>query len=167
MGCLGVHFALTKDEAAHLRSLIDEQARLDYVHEVIEKNYFSRHPELKAESDKSWDAMHRTLADGEMSWDGGEYPLNHTVLAGELLYTGSDYIMSLKSPEQVCDIAAALRAITQEEFRRRYFAIDAERYGTPLDEEDFLYTWTWFQGVRSLYIRAAKEGRFVLFTADQ
>jgi hypothetical protein len=167
MSCLGVHFALTEKEATHLRSLDDEQARLEHLQEVIEETYFGEHADLKAESDKSWDAMHRALADGQLSWDGGEYPLNHTVLAGELLYTDSDYIMSLKSPQQVCDIAAALTAITQEEFRRRYFAIDAKSYGSPLSDEGFRYTWDWFQGVRDLYTRAAQERRFVLFTADQ
>ena len=167
MSCLGVHFALTENEAAHLRSLNDEQARLEHLQEVIEETYFGKHPHLKAESDKSWDAMHRALADGQLSWDCGRYPLNHAVLAGELLYTESDYIMSLKTPQQVRDIAAALPAITEDEFRRRYFAIDAKSYGLPLTDEDFRYTWDSFQGVRDLYSRAAKEGRFVLFTADQ
>ena len=167
MSCLGVHFALTEKEAAHLRSLDDEQARIDHLQEVIEETYFGEHPDLKAESDKAWDAMHRTLADGQLTWDGGEYPLSHVVLAGELLYTDSDYIMSLKTPEQVRDIAAALPAITETEFRRRYFAIDTKSYSTPLSDEDFRYTWDWFQSVRDLYTRAAKEGRFVLFTADQ
>ena len=64
-----------------------------------------------------------------MTWDGGEYPLNHVVLAGELLYGETDYLMSLKAPQQVRDIAAALLAITEAEFRRRYFAIDAKSYG--------------------------------------
>lgn len=167
MSCLGVHFALTEKESAHLRSLDDEQARLEYLQEVIEQTYFDKHPDLKAESDKSWDAMHRALADGQLSWDGGQYPLNHAVLGGESLYAESDYIMSLKTPPQVRDIAAALPAITENEFRRRYFAIDAKSYGFPLSDEDFDYTWDWFQGVRDLYTRAAKEGRFVLFTADQ
>jgi len=134
---------------------------------VIETHYFEEQPDFKAESDKAWDAMHRTLADGQLSGDGGEYPLGHVVLAGELLYTEPDYIMSLKTPQQVCDIAAALPAITEAEFRRRYLAIDAESYGFPLTEEDFRYTWESFQGVRELYQRAAKENRFVLFTADQ
>ena len=167
MGCLGVHFALTGKEAAHLRSLEDEQERLEHVTEEIEETYLGEHRDLTAESDKSWDAMHRALADGQLSWDGGDYPLNHTVLAGELLYTDSDYIMSLKTPQQVRDIAKALPAISEEEFRRRYFAIDAKSYGFPLTDEDFRYTWDSFQGVRDLYTRAAQEGRFVLFTADQ
>jgi hypothetical protein len=97
MSCLGVHFALTEQEAQHLRSLEDEQERLSHVQEVIEEHYLAHEKQFAAESDKSWDAMHRALADGQMSWDGGDYPLNHTVLAGELLYTDSDYIMSLKS----------------------------------------------------------------------
>jgi hypothetical protein len=150
-----------------LRSFTDEQARLDHLQEVIEETYFGDHPDLKAESDKAWDAMHRTLTDGQLTWDGGEYPLSHVVLAGELLYTDADYIMSLKTPQQVRDIAAALPTVTEADFRRRYFALDAKSYGFPLTEEDFRYTWNWFQGVRDLYSRAAKEGRFVLFTADQ
>jgi hypothetical protein len=36
-----------------------------------------------------------------------------------------------------------------------------------LSDEDFQYTWDYFQEVRNLYTRASQEGRFVLFTADQ
>jgi hypothetical protein len=167
MSCLGVHFALTKKEVSHLRALQDEQDRLDHLQEVIEEHYLNLEQQFAAQSDKSWDAMHRALADGKLTWDGGDYPLNHTVLAGELLYTDSDYIMSLKTPEQVRDIAAALSGITEADFRRRYDAIDASSYGGPLSDEDFRYTWNGFQGVRELYTRAAQAGRFVLFTADQ
>jgi hypothetical protein len=75
--------------------------------------------------------------------------------------------MSLKSPEQVRDIAAALPAVTEAEFRRRYFAIDPWSYGFPLSAEDFGYTWEWFGHVCRLYQKAASEGLYVLFTADQ
>jgi hypothetical protein len=167
MSCLGVHFALTETEVSHLRSLEDENERLFQVREIIEEQYLSGENEFAAESDKAWDAIHRALADGQLSWDGGAYPLNHTVLAGELLYTKSDYIMSLKTPQQVCDIAAALTAITEPDFQRRFNSIDARSYGKPLSDEDFDYTWVWFQCVRDLYTRAAQAGRFVLFTADQ
>ena len=167
MSCLGVHFALTEKEVSCLRGLEDQQDRLGHLQEVIEEHYLNHEREFAAESDKSWDAMHRALADGQMSWDGGEYPLNHTVLAGELLYTDSDYIMSLKTPEQVREIAAALSRITEADFRRRYNAIDARSYGCPLSNEDFSYTWDGFDAVRELYTRAAQAGRFVLFAADQ
>lgn len=166
MGCLGVHFALTEDEVAHLRSL-DDDALLEHLKSDLEDTYFEDLPDLLAQSDKAWDAMHRALSDGELSWDSGEYPLNHTVLAGELLYDEPDYIVSLKSPAQVQDIAAALQHINEDDFRQRYFAINAEGYGFPLSQEDFAYTWDWFQNVRGLYERAARQGRYVLFTADQ
>jgi hypothetical protein len=167
MACRGVHFAITADEAEFLRSITDEAERVEHLSEVIETHYFEEEPDYTAESDKAWDAMHRALADGELTWDGGQYPLNHVVLGGELLYTESDYIMSLKSLPQVRDIAVALSTLTESEFRRRYFAIDADSYGMPLSEEDFAYTWDWFQEVRDLYQRAEDSGRLVLFTADQ
>lgn len=167
MGCLGVHFAITAREVEQLRSIADERQRLDHMKEVVEVAYFESFPDFKAESDKAWDAIHRVLADGKLTWGGGAYPLNHAVLAGELLYTGSDYIMSLKRPEQVRDIAAALASIDEAQFRDRYFAIESSDYGFELSEEDFGYTWEWFQEVRDLYQRAADERRYVLFTADQ
>lgn len=167
MSCLGVHFALSDEDVAALRAIDDEEERLDFLQEEIEERYFDAGDGFCAESDKAWDAMHRALADGELTWDGGDYPLRHAVLAGELLYTDDDYIMSLKTPAQVKDVAAALAGIDEAEFRRRYFAINAGSYGFPLTEEDFAYTWDWFQGVRDLYAAAARANRHVLFTADQ
>jgi hypothetical protein len=167
MSCLGVHFALSEDEVAALRAIEDEEDRLAHLQEVIEEEYFADHADLVAESDKAWDALHRVLADGELTWDGGEYPLNHAVLAGELLYTESDYIISLKTPQQVQDIAAALLAVTEAVFRERYYTIDPESYGMDLSDEDLEYTWESFQSVRDLYQRAAAAERYVLFTADQ
>ena len=167
MSCRGFHFALSEAEVALSRSLVRDQERLDYLVEEIEVPYLENHREYLAESDKAWDAMHRTLADGELSWIGGDYPLNHVILAGELLYTKSDYIMSLKSPEQVRDVAAAWQRITEVEFRQRYFAIDPDAYGCPVDETDFGNTWDWFQNVRRVYGLAATDGRYVLFATDQ
>ena len=119
MSCLGVHFALTEKEIVQFRSLPDDAARLYHLQEVIEPDYFENHPDFKAESEKAWDAMHRVLTDGQLTWTGGVYPLNHVVLAGELLYKKSDYIISLKTSQQVRDIAAALPTVTQQGFQTR------------------------------------------------
>lgn len=167
MSCLGVHFALTEVEVMRLRSLTNGKSRVEHLHENIEEHYLKNEKEFAAESAKSWDAMHRILANGQLTWEGGSYPLNHVVLAGESLYSDNDYIMSLKSPQQVRDIAGALAAIPESEFRLRYDSIDTRSYGCPLTDEDFNDTWYWFQAVRDLYTTAAKNGRFVLFTADQ
>ncbi|MBL6751130.1 MAG: YfbM family protein [Nevskia sp.] len=166
MSGLGVHFAISQHEAAQIRSIEDQRERLQFVREAIERPYFAFGPELRAESDRSWDAMHRSLSDGRLDWNGGTYPLNHVVLGGERLYAGDDYIVSLKTTEQVRDIAEALAGIRELAFRYRYFAIDAQSYPVPISDEDFRYTWEWFQGVRKLYAYAAQAGRCVLFTAE-
>jgi hypothetical protein len=88
-------------------------------------------------------------------------------LGGERLYEGDDYVMILKTPQQVRDISDALDKLTEQDFRRRYDAIDVDDYDYPLSDEDFAYTWEWLQPVRALYRKAAAEGRRVLFTADQ
>jgi len=167
MACRGVHFALTADEAARLESLDDEQERLAYLQEELEERYFAQSPEWLAESDKAWDAMHRALSGGQLDFEGGSWPLNHVVLGGTQLYSDDDYILSLKSPDQVRAVAAALAPVDEAAFRHRYDAIDADSYEGELGDEDFEYTWEWFQGVRALFGRAAAEGRYVVFAVDQ
>lgn len=167
MSSLGVHFALTESDVAKIKSIEDEQERLDYLTEEIEEQYLSGDKEFAAESDKAWDAIHRALSDGELTWDGGLYPLNHVVLGGELLYTDDDYVMSLKNPLQVQEISKAIENIDIGEFRERYLKIDPEDYENELSSDDFEYTWYWFQNVRQLFKRAADDHRFVLFTVDQ
>ena len=149
-----------------LRKIDDEQGRLSHVQEVIEENYFANHKDLLAQSDKAW-SDYRVLADGELTWDGGHYPLNHVILAGELLYTESDYIMSRKTPCAGQGHRRCSRRGHGDGFSRAAFLDDPETYGMDLSEEDLAYTWDWFQSVRDLYLRAAAEGRYVLFTADQ
>ena len=167
MGCLGVHFALTEIEVDDLCCHPDQTDRLSHLFEVIESKFFVEKREYLAQNDKAWDAMHRALTDGQLSWQGGQYPLNHVILGGRLIYTNSDHIMSLKSPDQVHDVAKALPLVTEPDFRRRYFAIDSSAYGFPVDETDFGYTWSYFQEVRRLFHRAASENLFVLFSATQ
>lgn len=167
MSCLGVHFSLSEEEARKLKSFSNDGDRLDYLQCEIEEKYFEMHEDRLAQSDKAWDAMHRSLSDGELSYTSGPYPLRLAVIGGEPIYAEDDYIMSLKTPAEVKDVARALIAITKEEFREKYSAIDAAKYGFPKDDQDFEYTWEWLIGVTAFYQKAAAEGRWVLFSADQ
>jgi len=167
MGCLGVHFSIDEQIVNRLRSYKRESARLNYTQEKLEEEYWDEHPEWGCGTDKAWDAIHRTLTDGDLAWRNGQYPLNHIVLGGELLYTKPDYIMSLKTPQQVRDAAAALKGITKEQFRQKYFDIDPEKYGSPVNDQDFDYTWTWFESLREFWYQAVADSRYILFTADQ
>jgi len=168
MSRLGVHFALTDAEVETLRGLEDELERVEFITDEIEEEYFETHPDLVVHSGKAWDAMHRALTDGDLSYDEEDYPLDHVILAGELLYTGSEYILSLKTPQQVADAEEAMQGIDEAEFRTRYFAIgDQLSEYTRLSEQDFEATWKAFQSVREFFARAKDSGRHVLFTADQ
>jgi hypothetical protein len=66
---------------------------------------------------------------------------------------------------QVKDVATALSKISQPWFRERYFAIPQNEYEI-LSEDDFQYTWEWFEEVRQLYEKASTENRAVIFTVD-
>ena len=167
MSCLGVHFSLSEEEVRKLKSFSDDSDRLDHLQCEIEERYFAEHEDRVAQSDKAWDAMHRSLSDGDLSYTDGPYPLRLTVIGGDPIYAEDDYIMSLKTPAEVKDVAKALAAVTKQDFRKKYDAMDAEKYGCPKDDQDFEYTWDWLTGVTAFYQKAAAEGRWVLFSADQ
>ncbi len=167
MSCMGVHFALAAEDVAALRRVGSGAERVELVMNDIEERYLADPICWAAENDVAWDAIHRALSDGSLAWNGGAYPLNHAILGGESLYDGDDYILSLKTPEQVRDIYAALKGLSEAEFRSRYYSIDAKIYASTLEDGDLAYTWRWFENVRDLYARAAAAGRHVLFTADQ
>lgn len=166
MVCRGVLFSIDEDLAVRLREIPSDSGRVEFIQDMIESIYFEKHREWLAETDKSWDWMHRALTDGELERDNGTYPLNHVIMGGESLHAANDYIITLKTPEQVRDVAAQLPQITDELFKQRFDQIDDFEIEHSR-EEDFEYTWGWFTQVRDFWLRGAREGRFVLFTVDQ
>ena len=167
MSCLGVLFSLDKATVDKLKAFSTDEDRLDYLQMEIEEEFFEKYPERVCELDKAWDAIHRTVTDGKLEWNNGDYPLNHFILGGEILYSQEDYIMTLKTPEQVRDIFMNFDSITKDAFRSNYFKIDKNLYGFDTTEDDFDYTWTWFSQSRDFWKLASQEQRYVLFTADQ
>ncbi len=166
MACRGVLFSIGETAVNRLRSFDDDEERVEYITEVIEEEYFEHHREWIAETDKSWDYMHRALTDGELGCDNGAYPLNHLILGGESLYSGEDYIIILKTPRQVADVAVQLPGITEAVFAECFRKIPVSEIDHSF-EEDCEYTWGWFNEVREFWLRAAADGRFVIFTVDQ
>ena len=166
MSARGVHFSLSEDEVQELLRFDRDCERLEHVQEVIEDAYFTNCPDRVAESDKAWDAMYRVLAGWELPAGSGLHPMAVVVSGGESIYSDDDYVMSLKTPEQVAQAAAALESVVEQEFKRRYFEINPAEYDGEISEQDFAYTWEWFQEVRSFWMRAAAERRYVLFTVD-
>ncbi len=180
MGCLAVLFALDGQEVEKLRA-VQREGRAVYMHDEIEERFFDEFPEYTCELDKSWDAMHRMLTDGNLDFENKCPPLCNVVFGGEPLYgvvrkpsgetvtpeEEDDAFIILKTPEQVTEVAKALPLLPKETCEERYCKIDAEDYGMQPDAEDFDYTWEYLQGSLDFWKRAAEEGRYVLFTVDR
>jgi hypothetical protein len=69
-------------------------------------------------------------------------------------------------PHEVKDLAAALAPITKDWLRAKYLHHCAGAY-PEFGDEDFEYTWEWFEALRAFYIRMSAEGRAVVFLVDQ
>ena len=159
----GVHFALSLDQLSQVLVARGDEAVMSLI-ESIEEEW---NKDYLAESDKAWDAIHRCLTDGSLLYESGDYPLNHTICGGRQLIEGEDYTVSLVTPEQVRDVASALQPVDKAWMKERYFALlKPDDYGAEIGEEDFEYTWDWFENVRELYVKAAKLDRAVIFTVD-
>ncbi|MFH6993206.1 YfbM family protein [Flavobacterium sp. FlaQc-48] len=167
MSCLGVLFSIDEKTVFKLKSFKSDKDRLQFLQEEIEEELMSNHPERFSEFDKSWNALHRSLTDGKFDWTNGTFPLNHVIMGGEQIYHEDDYIMSLKNPEQVNQIAEAIITVTEEQLRTAYYNIDSDEYVFKLTNEYFEYTWTWFQNSLEFWKKAATEKRYVLFAVNQ
>lgn len=166
MAARGVHFALTDGEVRELESQGDDEGRLEYVQNEIEEEFFESRQDDLAETDKAWDAIHRCLTDGTLGCASGSL-LEIVVLGGKSLYSGDDYIMTLKQAGEVRAVGPHLARITELEFRAYYDKIDPEEYDGEIGDDDFGYTWQNFVALREFWDRAADKGRSVLFTVDQ
>ena len=159
---LGVLFAITPVDRDALLGFDDEDEAADYLHEVIEERW---EKPFVMELDKAWDAIHRTLTDGSLEFDNGEFPLNHCILGGRVLVS-DDEVLVLKPADEVAVVSAALEPITEDWFAERYRRIDPADYGPEHGDEDLAYTWENFEDARVFWKQAADAGRDVVFSAS-
>lgn len=163
MACRGVFFALSDEQSAALLRAKTDQAVLEVIEEVEE----AWDEDNLVECDKAWDALHRALTDGRLLWANGSYPLNQVVLGSTSLHEGDTYLVSYVPANAVADVAAALEGVSIEWFRKRYHDVVPRDYAPDYGDQDLEYTWSWFEGVRELYLKAAERKRAVVFTVDQ
>lgn len=136
---------------------------IEFISDDVEERYVEP---WFCDSDKAWDAIHRAFDAGQLTYEYRS-PRHGIILGGLPLCYSEDYIVSYKSAAQVRDIAAAIPAISRDEFRHLYGAIDPDQYGFPLSDDDFEYSWHWLSKLAEFYAIAARSGRAVCFTADQ
>lgn len=170
MGCIGVYFALTEDDAKKLIGADNDAEVVKLIREDIEERWDE---DWLQQTDKAWDAMHRCLTDGTLVCKGKSI-MEKCVLGGKQLHQGDEYIVSFLTPSEVKAVSKALEPIGQEWFRERYFSMkkkflwfDRTEYDGPIGEDDFGYTWSYFKDTRTFFEKASKAGRSMIFTADQ
>lgn len=164
MTCRGVHFAIEKEQYEKLMSAKSDEDVIEIIQEDIEERWDK---EWLNESDKAWDAIHRCLTDGKLEWDNGEFPLNAVILGGILVHKGDDYIVSVVTPDQVPEVALALKNIDEAALKSGYDRIDQSNSDGEIGKHDFEYTKDWFNGLPELFEKAANAGRGVVFSVDQ
>jgi Domain of unknown function (DUF1877) len=163
MTARGVHFAITTTRAESLLAAEDDDALLALVEEIEEE----WEAPFVFETDKGWDALHRCLSDGTLDPERGEPPLNKVFFGGKMLNERDDYFVVLVTPDEVKEIAVALRSVTEEWLRVRYFDLEFPDYQEGKSEEDFAYTAGSLEGLPELFAAAADAGRYVIFTVSQ
>jgi hypothetical protein len=171
VACRGWYTALQLDEAKALLASPDVDQRIDLLNSLY---YTSEADHRILLVDKSWDAMHRVLCDGWLDAVHGDIAMRGCVVGGTQLSKRSDWIISFVACDLVKRVADAIEPITESWFRERYFqlariprGIFAHRYEGYITEEDFGYTWAYFDDVRRFYRTAANRDLAMVFAADQ
>jgi hypothetical protein len=161
---IGVHFALTAGQLEKLRAAEGDDEAVLEITSALEEAWDEK---WLVESDKAWDAMHRALSDGELTFDGGlkHAPLGCVVLGGESLVEDEDETVVLIDARSAAAAAKALAKLTEKQFRERYFRL-CPGYAPEFGEDDFGYTWSNLKSVRAFFTRAAKAKRAVIFTVS-
>src|SRR5262245_37064520 len=131
MACRGVFFSLDGEQTRRITAARNDEELMAVI-EQVESAWDADH---LAECDKSWDAMHRSLSDGTLNWNAGDYPLNQVVLGGPSLYKGRGYIVCLKDITCVRDIATAVRGIDRSLFEQ-WYDMKANDYAPEFGEDD-------------------------------
>ncbi|AKF05031.1 YfbM family protein [Sandaracinus amylolyticus] len=157
----GVLFAVDDDTLARLGDASSDAEVRAIVSELEER----WDPATTCELDKAWDAIHRALTDGRLSFGNGAPPLSWTILGGRRLHDGDELIVTVKAPDQVQRIARALGGWDRAKLRAAYYRIPKQDYGD-LDEEDLEYVWAYFSKMLELWKDAAREERGVVFSVE-
>ncbi len=160
MRFVGVHYAITAGQRDELLGKSDDAARMDCFG-AIEEAFDEEHGQI---CDNAWEAIHCCLTDSPSpDPKAGSAPENLAILGGkQVLDSEKQHIIRLVEADQVGAVAEALKA-KDKAWMQEMFAKHS-----PEDGQDVIdVTWDWFGKVKDFYARAAKNGRAVLFTADQ
>jgi hypothetical protein len=152
--------AIAPDDVARLLA-VEGGERWDFAAGEVAARFVER-------MDKTWAPIHCALSDGTIDGTLGEPPLCNAVLGDHLVYESriGDYVY-LKHPPEVAEIAAALSALTADQFADRWEQVeanpDSDALGLSFTRAEAAEFWPCVEGMRAFYQRAAAEGFAVLF----
>jgi len=160
----GYHIALTREHAKRLFGQQDDENLIAFLEELKSS------PEMKKggrvlDSGTNWDPIHRCLTDGDLDPTGGDFPLNTAVLGGKQLHKGDDFAAVLIRPDMINFVAEALADVKQQDFRKKFFALDPATYKGTIGEKEFVALWICLQNLKVFFEAAAENMEAVVFTA--
>jgi hypothetical protein len=123
---------------------------------------------LHVEMDKAWEPIHRCLtgdmgAAHELDMDAGEFPLKLCVMGGRQLLQEGYRTAALVTAEHVAAVAAALRRVSKEWFRDRFFALPDNQFHE-IDEPSFEWAWEAFESLPPFFAEVAEQGKAIVCT---
>jgi hypothetical protein len=160
----GYYIALGREHAKTLFGLKDDAALRGFLEELKARPDMKRSGRV-LEMGTLWEALHRCLTEGELDPAGGDFPLNHAVLGGKQLLKGTDYTAVLIRPDVTRFIADALVELSEDDLRKRFFALAGGTYQEPIDEKHFMQLWLKLQDLKVFFEAAAENMEAVVFTA--
>lgn len=159
----GVLFAIGDDDVAALLGAGGHDEVVRYVKGTIEERW---EKEFLSETDKAWYAIHMCVAGGS-TLDESDAPEARCIFGSSTLTTEDDRTVAFTPSAEVSATADALAGIDAEALRAQYDQIDPETYAwADLSDDDFKYTWIYFDAARALWQKAAESGRSVIFTVN-
>ena len=161
----GFHLALSREETKQLMARPEGAAVRQFVLELEAVRQASK-SDLLLSLGNLWDAMHRSLTEGELDPLAGEFPLNHAILGGKPLCQDDGFLISFVRPDMTPFIAEAIAHLKRDDFRQRYFQLDPTSYQREPNQKEYESVWNALQRVRDFYEAAAEDRTAVLFAAE-
>jgi hypothetical protein len=162
----GAYIVLTREDAKRLFAQKEDEAIRGIVEELRQS---SKHRDegFVLECGAAWDPIHRSLTEGMLDPDAGEFPLDHCVLGGRRLHQSSEFDAILIRPDIVPHVTAALQDLKREEFHANYMALDPDDYGKPPTETEFDEVWGTLKLIRQFFEGASNEHAAIVFTVER
>ena len=94
---LGMHFAITYEQAMKLLQCKSDEDLAAMVQEEIEE---VSNEDNSFQTDKAWDAIHRCLSNGTLDVRQGTRPLNMAIFGGKILNKEANTFVVLLTPTE-------------------------------------------------------------------